>query len=62
MASFVRSGQVRLVSRTTANLRTGSIQSEVPAYPRCPIDSELKNLPDDDGGVGVSQPRARVVP
>src|SRR5208337_1232221 len=57
-----RSGQVRLVSNTTATLASKSIQSEQPLYPRCPIERCEKYLPDEELEEGVSQPSARELP
>src|SRR5437588_2043916 len=45
-----------------AMLRSTSIQSEVPVYPRCPNERGEKCLPDCDGAEGVSQPKARELP
>src|SRR5215469_15832501 len=63
MSWDARSGHVRLVSRVTDSLRSGSIHKDVPVKPRCPNAVGEKNRPEDDSGrERVSQPSARVVP
>lgn len=62
MASFLQSGQVRLVSNVMDSWRSGSIHSEVPVNPKCPNERLEKYFPDWDGDDGVSQPRAQDVP
>ena len=53
----------RLVQRTTLTWRSGSIHRLHPVNPRCPMERGLKYLPElERPGVGVSHPRARVVP
>src|SRR3954464_11069130 len=61
MAWLRESGQVRFVSSVTEICRSGSIQREVPVYPRWPKDRGEKYCPDCDGAEGVSQPSAREV-
>src|SRR6266404_7354446 len=62
MARFVQSGQVRLVSSVTERACSGSIQSEVPVYPRWPYDVGEKYCPDCEGDEGVSQPSVLELP
>lgn len=62
IASFLRLGCTRFVSKTTSRLRWGSIHNDVPVKPRWPKDSAEKCVPDEEGSLGVSHPRAQLDP
>src|ERR1700733_11275560 len=61
--AFSRVGCTRLVSNATARPASGSIQSEVPVYPRCPtLRGENRRLAEGSSPEGVSQPSVREQP
>lgn len=39
--------------------RSRSIQTEVPVYPRCPIENDENRVPEEEPAVGVSHPRVQ---
>src|SRR6188508_3384619 len=57
-----RDGWTRLVRNTTYRPAAGSIQSDVPVKPVCPIARGDIRVPQEDVGSMVSQPSARELP
>src|SRR5438128_7262555 len=55
-------GWTRFDSKATSSSQAGSIQSEVPVYPRCPNARAESRVPEEDGGDGVSQPSPQLDP